>query len=174
MSAVVVSQKLIGLAALVVWLHLLVGLYPLPPQRAVEFLASLNEPPAPAMEAAFWIQWLKSLTFMVAGIASAFVAYRGFRFWHLAILATSAFIAFPTAYYIVTDVVAHGGVGGWWTSWVTVVGRFVQKGEVWSIVTKLYSLFVWPAYHLILIASVTAILFLHKHRGTSDAPKSRA
>lgn len=161
MSIQVRKEKLIGLAALVVWLHLLFGIYPLPPQAAAAFLASINEAPDPAVESAFWIQWVKTLLMLIAGVTSAFLAYRAIRFWKLAILVTSGLVAVPAAYYVLKDVVGHGGPGKWWSSWVTVVGRFLDKGEVWSITTKLYWLFAWPAYHLILVSVVAIVLIVH-------------
>lgn len=148
------SHKLIGLFALFVWLHTVFLLYPLPPDRAAQLLP---DTPVGDVLPGLWLTWIEGLVLFVLGILVSVMAYRNIRYWKPAILLTSGFLVFENIVVIVSDMLSRGSLSYWFELWVTVTGNMIDRGQTGSALATLYRLFLWPAYHLLLVGAVIVV-----------------
>ena len=154
------AHGLIGVVGLVLWLHLLMSLYPLPPEASREFLASMNQPIDPAVEREFWHKWFKDFALLVAGTTASCFAIWNLRFWKVAVFAMSACVALPTEFAVGNHVLERGGLSQWWQLWEAVAQRFIEKGEGELFAIRVYQLLVWPALHVALMLAIVCLWVL--------------
>jgi len=130
----------LGVIAIVVWLHYLQNLWPLPPRYGLP--AQLE-----------WSLWRENLVLISLGLLAAALAVRGIRFWHVALLATSGYMVASSIPYMVADLIRAGSFDAWF-------GPFRNARP-----TTLYYLFVVPLYHLgIVVAVMVYWVFLLRAR----------
>lgn len=177
MSAARGTQKLIAVCALFVWLHLALSIYPLPPQAAAEFEASLQhdsatktpsdagsraKPPKGAvrdrdLEVEFWFNWITNAILLLVGVCASVLTYRNYRHWKVALLLPSIYIGYVTISPIVVDIIERGGLIPWFELWRSVSLSLMGKGETRLLVSSIYNFFVWPLYHVAIVLVVSYV-----------------
>jgi len=109
-----------------------------------------------------WRTWIEGLILLVVGITVSVMAYRDFRFWKPAILLSSGFVALENLTSIVSDILSRDSLSYWLQLWATVTGNMIDRGQMSTALSTLYQLFVWPAYHLLLVGAVIAVWFFQR------------
>ena len=119
----------LGIIAIVVWLHYLQNLWPLPPRYGLPVELE-------------WSLWRENLVVNSLGLLAAGLAVCGIRLWHVALLVTSGYMVASSIPYMVADLIRAGSLEAW-------LGPFRNARP-----TTLYYLFVLPLYHLGLVVAV--------------------
>lgn len=146
------APRLIGIFALFVWAHGIFGLWPLPPKSNLVPIE---------LE---WSMWRETLLVTVIGLVAGTVAYREIRFWWLGVLLTSGIFFLLNLAPIVSDIERSSSFTHWLNVWFTVFGRLIDQGRAMEMVGHIYTLFLYPFYHLLIVALTLLYLGLRLRR----------
>lgn len=152
------APKIIGVFALFVWGHGIFNLWPLPPKS--DLLPLELE----------WSIWQQTLLFTVFGLLASAVAYRAVRFWWLGILITSGIILLINVPPLVANIHDSPSFSHWLNVWLTVFGRFRDEGKSLVVVQSIYSLLVYPLYHLVLVTGTLSYLIFQFRKSRRVRP----
>jgi hypothetical protein len=155
------TPKIIGVFALIVWAHGLFYLWPLPPKSDALPLD---------LE---WSLWREGLILTLVGLTVGTLAYRAIRFWWLGILLTSGTLLLLNVAPMISDIHDSPSFSHWLNVWFTVFGRLTDQGKVTDAVTYIYTLFVYPFYHFVLVTATLSYLAL-RLRSANRVPPAAA
>jgi len=117
--------------------------------------------------------WREGLIITLVGLAVSILAYRAIRFWWLGVLLTSGALFLLNVAPMISHIQDSPSFSHWLNVWFTVFGRLMDQGKVTDAVSYIYTLFVYPFYHFVLVTATLSYLAL-RLRSANRVPPTAA